>query len=427
MRVVRQATAPHPNATAEHRTRNAELRSEQPPPAEGWPKAGVGRLRHSEFLVRYSAVQNMPTKYAKYPEKGPFRVFSRVSWWRKGGPGAPSHGLLLDVRPPNSCPRPEVAGHLFCAESWKHLPIILFMVFFTLVATAAEPAWNAFGGQENLRVRGVAGVVAGADVWFSVAKDHRRISSGTIKAEADGLKLPVRIPEMKPGVALALELTLRAGSEQGPVLRSGPLWAFAERPLEANHNPAAPRSILLYDPEGTTEPALRGIELPFETITKLDVLSDRTNAVIVVGEGVSLDGERGLWQTLMDAVAHGNHVLLLAPKDGQLHLPPAWENLMVGDAQKVLRHGTVAKLPYKLDLTNWPPDGKAAATRFQLAAFRDEAVFNVTPDAGTVAMGFDTATGGRFRACGLGIIAKWNETPAARWLLVEMLEEGCRL
>ena len=316
-----------------------------------------------------------------------------------------------------------------CLTGGRRASAAVFLALvLSITASAADPAWNAFAGQENLRIRGVAGVVAGADVWFSLAKAQHKISSSTIKAAADAsLVLPVRIPEMKPGVALALDLTLRVGSEQGRILRSGPLWAFAERPFEPKENPAAPRTILLYDPEGKTEPALRSIELPFESITKLDALADRTNAVIVVGEGVSLDGERGLWQTLMDAVAHGNHVLLLAPKDGQIHLPSVWENLMAGDVQKVLRHGTVSKLPYKLDLTTWPPDGKAVATRFQLAAFRDEAVFNVTPDIGCAAIGWDTPSGGHFRACGLGIIAKWNETPAARWLFGEMLGEGCRL
>ena len=314
------------------------------------------------------------------------------------------------------------------AETRLRIALALSFFCFASLAPAADSAWNAFAGQESLRLRGISGVAAGADVWFSLTRDQRKISSGTVKAEADAsLNLPVRIPEMKPGVALALDLTLRVGGDHGRVLRSGTLWAFADRPFEAKCNPAAPRAILLYDPEGKTDPALRSIELPFETVTKLDALADRTNAVIVVGEGVSLEGERGLWQVLMDAVARGDHVLLLAPKDGQLHLPPAWENLKAGSVQEVLRHGTVAKLPYKLDLESWPPDGKAVVTRFQLAGFRDEAVFNVTLEAGCAAIGWDSASGGRFRACGLGIIARWNETPAARWLLAEMLEEDCRL
>lgn len=300
---------------------------------------------------------------------------------------------------------------------------MLVCVLATTPVVAADPVWNAFAGRENLRVHGVSGVLAGGDVWFSVTKDQRKISSGTVKADADAsLNLPVRIPEMKPGIALALDLTIRAGSDQGRVLRSGALWAFSERPFDPNHNPAAPHSILLYDPEGKTEPALKSIDLPFETVTRLDPLANRTNVVIVIGEGVSLDGERGLWQALSDAVAHGNQVLLLAPREGQLRLPPAWGTLLAGGVQEVLRRGTKTGIAYKFDLADWPPDGKAVVTRFQLAGFRDEAVFNVTPDAGSPAVGWDdTASGGRFRACGLGVAAKWNETPAARWLLAELL------
>lgn len=363
------------------------------------------------------------------------------------------------------CALCQDAPRLHASLLRRHLSVVLALSVLALApaASASEPVWNAFAGREDLQVRGVSGVAAGADVWFSVTKEQRKIGSGTVRTDADAsLSLPVRIPEMKPGVALALELTLRAGSDQGRVLRSGPLWAFAKQPFEPHHNPAAPRPMLLYDPEGKTEPALRGIELPFDTVTRLDLLADRTNAVIVVGEGVSLERERGLWQALSDAVARGNHVLLLAPKDGRLHPPPAWGTLMAGDVQKVLRHGNVAGLPYKLDLTDWPPDGRAAVAHFRLAGFRDEAVFDVmngeeiaprggdpthagsaaqggsatpwregagsrllTSELGSTAVGWDdAASGGRFRACGLGIVAHWNDTPAARWLLAEMLGEG---
>ena len=291
--------------------------------------------------------------------------------------------------------------------------------------SAADPVWNAFAGRENVLIRGSPATVAGETVWFYVGKEHRTIDSGTVKVAADGtLALPVRLPDMKPGIALALEVTLRRGGDQGPALRAGTLWAFAERPFEPGHDPVAPRRLLVYDPGEKTAAALRTIDLPFEAVVRLDDLAGRTNSVIVVGEGLSLDAERGLWQVLTDAVAHGNHVLLLAPKDGRLQPPAAWRKLVAGGAQDVLRHGTVAGLPYKLDLADWPPDGKAVTTHFRLAGFRDDAVFDVTPEAGSVAIGWDDEkSGGRFRACGLPVIAKWNETPAARWLLVEMLGE----
>jgi hypothetical protein len=290
---------------------------------------------------------------------------------------------------------------------------------------AAEPVWNAFAGRESLLVRGLPAMAAGESVWFSVARDHRTIDSGTAKAAANGmLTLPVRLPEMKPGVALALEVTLRRGGDQGRTLRAGTLWAFADRPFDPGHDPVAPRRLLLYDPEEKTATAFRSIDLPFDPVARLDDLATRTNAVIVVAEGLSLDAERGLWQVLTDAVSRGNPVLLLAPRDGQLSLPVAWRKLVAGGTRDVWRSNAVGGQPYKLDLATWPPDGRAVQVRFRLAGFRDEAVFTVSPDAGAEAVGWDdAASGGRFRACGLGVIAKWDETPAARWLLVEMLNQ----
>jgi len=36
----------------------------------------------------------------------------------------------------------------------------------------------------------------------------------------------------------------------------------------------------------------------------------------------------------------------------------------------------------------------------------------------------DTKHGGQVVFCGLGLIANWEKTPAARWLLAEMIKQG---
>ena len=290
---------------------------------------------------------------------------------------------------------------------------------------AGDPVWNAFAGRETLVIGGIDGrLPAGERVWFRVAKERRTVASGTVGSRpGGGVEVPVRLPEMKPGVALPFEVELRAGSEQGRVLRSGTLWAFSEQPFDPGRTLTAPRALLLYDPDGHTAAALRSISLSCDTLERPASLEGVTNAVIVVGEGVSLESERGLAGLLDSAVTRGNRVLVLAPHDGQFKPPAAWRVLLAGNAQEVLRKPAAVPAPYKLDLSGWPPDGRAAQVRFRLAAERDEAVFTVTPDAGCEAVGWDdAASGGCFRACGLGIVAKWNETPAARWLLVELVE-----
>ena len=288
-----------------------------------------------------------------------------------------------------------------------------------------EPVWNAFAGRETLVVGGInERLPPGERVWFRVAKERRTVASGTVGGVSNGrVEVPIRLPEMKPGVALPFEVELRAGSEQGRVLRNGTMWAFSEQPFDPARRLTAPRTLLLYDPDGHTAAALRSIGLSCDTLERPALLEGVTNAVIVVGEGLSLESERGLADLLDSAVTRGNRVLMLAPHDGQFKPPATWRVLLAGNVEEVLRKPAAVPAPYKLDLSGWPPDGRAAQVRFRLAAERDAAVFTVTPEAGCEAVGWDdAASGGRFRACGLGIVAKWNETPAARWLLVELVE-----
>lgn len=305
--------------------------------------------------------------------------------------------------------------------------VTIVLTFSGVIARAdgnmGEPVWNAFAGRETLTVGLVKErLSAGERVWFRVAKERRTIASGTLRSEKDGhVNVPVQLPEMKPGVALPLEVEIRAGSDQGRILHNGTLWAFAEQPFDVERKLS--RRLLLYDPEGHTEKAFRSISLACDILNKPDALEGVTNAVIVLGEGVSLEGERGLADLLGLAVARGNRVLLLAPREGQLKPPSAWRLLLAGNAQDVLRASAQKTASYKLNLTDWPLDGRAVQRRFRLMSERDEAVFIVTPDAGCEAIGWDdNVSGGCLRACGLGIVSKWSEVPAARWLLVELVE-----
>jgi len=294
------------------------------------------------------------------------------------------------------------------------------------VGGQAEPVWNVFSGRGTLVVPGAKdGKSSDGRVWYRVSKERRTIASGSVIAHPDGhIEIPVKLAEMKQGVVLPLEAELRAGSEEGPLLRSGPLWVFSEQPVSSEGSFKASRPLVLYDPEGRTDAALRAIGLSCDVLERPALLEAVTNALIVVGEGVSLEGERGLAELLAGAVARGNRVLLLAPCDGELKPPAAWRALRAGNAQDVLREPVSAKYPYRLDLANWPPDGNAVQKRFRLEASRDGIVFAVTSEAGCEAVGWDdVASGGCIRACGLGIIKKWNETPAARWLFMELVKQ----
>ena len=220
------------------------------------------------------------------------------------------------------------------------------------LGSATEPVMNALAGRETLLICDLPGVQPNATVWFRVAKDHRTLASGTVRADADGrVTLPVALPEMRPGVALALNVTLRSDSEQGRILRNGgTLWALSEQPLPTGRNPAAPRAAWLYDPVGQTAAAFRSISLPFETVTRLEALAAMTNATVIVGEGLSMETERGLWETLMITIARGNRVLLLAPVDGRMRPPADLLLLTAGPVDRLLCAPPRGGPAYKLNL-----------------------------------------------------------------------------
>lgn len=292
-------------------------------------------------------------------------------------------------------------------------------------ALGAAPTPNFFAGRERLLLQEIPDVAAGQQVWFSIARAGRTLASGSVAATADGhVTLPVALPEMKPGVALALDLYLRLGSDQGaPIIANTPVWLFSEYPYPEGHNPVAPRQIHLYDPAGTTAAAFESIRLPFKTISQLRTFEELRHVPIVIAEGLDLSAERGLVETLAAAAARGCDLLLLAPSAGTFAPPPGWDYLAAGTTQRILRRAPGKEQRYRLDLAACPA-GAPHGTRFQLDASEGVAVLATAPREGAEAVVWELPTaGGRLRLCGNAIIARWQATPAARWLLAELLSD----
>ncbi len=304
----------------------------------------------------------------------------------------------------------------------------VFMILQVAAGTGSAPAdCNLFAGRdERVVVKGVEGLPVGeSQVWYAISKETRTIARGTARVESDGsVSLSVRLPELKPGVAMRFDLELRAGSDQGQRVKQGTLWTFSEQPLIAGYKPTGERQLMLYDPAGDTEKAFQSIGLAYESASRLEALADATNAVIVVGEGVSLEKERALGDVMTAAVVRGNRVLLLAPSEGVIR-PPAgapWR-LVAGAATAVLGGARKAGAP-ALDLGTYPPAKPLNKVFFRLTSETEGTTVTVSPDSGEQAVGWDyVQRHGRFRACGLGVVENWDKTPAMRWFLIEMVEE----
>ena len=278
---------------------------------------------------------------------------------------------------------------------------------------------NVFAGRESILLGSVDAVAEGEKLTFRVTKNHRTLAGGTVIAGKEGrVELPVALPEMKPGVAMQLELSLsKSVGDVSVSLASGKMWAFSEQPFTGGANPAGMRPLYLYDPEGKTAAAFESIKLRAECVDDFSDLESVTNAFIIIHEGFSIESVRGFDEILDGFVRHGNRVLLIAPSEGSFVIPSGLEACWYGMALKGLHsHAEILGTDYDLDLSSMP------GCRFRLVGIHEVAALQVDRGQGyEAAIWWDTQNDGKVIFCGLNLISSWEKTPAARWLLGEIL------
>ena len=292
------------------------------------------------------------------------------------------------------------SGSSFLASA---LQILLFVLTASAQKVAISSDWspyaNVFADAKEITVQTTH--KEGDPISFTVSFEHRTLVVGTTRADANGIvRLPVELPGMKPGVALPVELTLSRLDKTHFERKKA--WAFSRDPAI---NPA--KKIMLFDTGDKTADALESLSIPF-TRGNTDLLATPdTNTLVIVGENFS---EHGTLDAIMQAAVLGVDVLILAPeKNFTLPLPSEPKNFHLGSAQDILRN---PKAVYKLIL---PKGG------LRLAAQDDEVVLRTDEKTTAQAAQWTFTNGGRVRVCGAPLILNWETTPAARWLLAEML------
>ena len=323
-------------------------------------------------------------------------------------------------------------GHLdeFCksdapVERWCHqrrrLTLWGVVAIFLCVGVARGDmgSANVFAGRKNVVLREVQNAAEGDTLEFRVAREHRALASGTVVVKETGVvTLPVALPDVKPGIAMQLELSISKPVDGTSVpLASGKVWAFSEMPFAGGADPAGTRRLYLYDPAGKTAEALEAIKLRIQCVDDFSALESVTNAFIVIHEGFSADSVRDFDERLAGFVRRANRVLLIAPSEGAFAIPEGLDDCWYGGASKGLhRPSEILGTDYDLDLSG------INGCRFRLGCSREAVVLEVDAAKGHEAVIWtDSKTGGKVLFCGLGLISNWEKTPAARWLLTEIL------
>jgi hypothetical protein len=328
-------------------------------------------------------------------------------------------------------------------------PTAAGLVLAALVAAAeplvVEPAsarTNMFAGRGvvfGTIVRG-GDAVDGKLVW-ALTVASRALASGAVAvrhAAADTTVAPVTIevPAVREGVVVDATLTIAlvdaAGTRLGTCSR--PVRIFPDDPFADRKAWLASRRITLVDPSGRTEEVFRAAAVPFTLVPADGDVAAVGAALVVVGEGTSWVEHPGLPRALARLAARGVNVLCLAPLDGSMPLPGTADEpgACVAKSVSLRRADVIAECDARLDAVDWhglPDQGDAVVSRLSVAA--DGAA--VIARAGDRPIGWpwleatlaptDTdVPAGTMIVCGLGIVAHWDETPAARYLFAALLD-----
>lgn len=291
-------------------------------------------------------------------------------------------------------------------------------------------AWSiVFGGSEatyQFAVKGFDELPKTAS--WSLRVDRRTISQGQVplKAMRDAvatLSISLRFPETKPGIRFAIELQIEISNAGKSFTYSQPITLFPADPFHDRTKWLEALNIGLYDPVGKTAEVFDAAKIPY-LFARIAAALKGHAGLIVIGEGVSLETERGLVEQLLAQTATGSKVLLMAPEDGALPIPGTAESDLPRPEWLDLRGAEVITALDKQLAGAWAPGGGAALSTFQIQASGDRTVWQVLDDAtgwSWIELQYAPSKG-RFVICGLGLIDRWEQGPDPRYLVAILLE-----
>lgn len=311
-----------------------------------------------------------------------------------------------------------------------------------LVAAFADQRTNFFTGREATVGVVVRGAAFNGPLAWTLSVGNRPLARGTAAVRHVGpdptlVDVTLAIPEGRAGIVIdaILNVSLSDGGDRwrggtSKVVRLFPVDPFADRRqwLES-------RQIALVDPVGHTAAAFEAANVPFTLVPADLAIAAIRPPVIVVGEGASFDDRPGLAADLAFVASRGVGVLCLAPRVGEIPLPGTMDEPgdVVAKSLVLRRADVVAELDDRLDWRAWSAAGDTVTSRLTMAADG----CTVLARAGDVPTGWPWLEAaftrresdppeGKIIVCGLGIVAHWHETPAARYLFAALIERLTR-
>jgi hypothetical protein len=138
---------------------------------------------------------------------------------------------------------------------------------------------------------------------------------------------------------------------------------------------------------------------------------------------MSFKDYRGLGDMMVKTAARGIPVLCLAPAGGEMTMPGAGDaDLPKPRSMRFAGNELIVQLDKRLDAEAWPPDGRVAAGGLKLRGDRGPVVGETAKESAWPWVELEYGGKGRLVVCGFGIVEKWKNGPAPRFLFAKVLE-----
>lgn len=300
-----------------------------------------------------------------------------------------------------------------------------------IAVKALQGGANVFAGRASkLQFQMTSRAAVEADLAWSVSVERAVIARGekTLSLIADrGHEVPVEVefPGAKPGAILKGLLTLDLRARDGVhVQRTTDLYVFS--PDIGSHRQSWLESldIRLFDPRKATAAALTDGRIPYRMIPQADELPSG-QGLMIYGEGIAPERQAAVWSSAMLAAQKGRQALVLGSSGSVLRQNDLIPGGNGGPAAFSVRKKDVIRgFDKRLDADQWQSPGRIVAASLHWGARDQSAMIEFqNNNAGWPFLDIRYPKGGRLIWVGFGIVESWQATPAARYLLLRLLED----
>lgn len=307
------------------------------------------------------------------------------------------------------------------------LLLSVLMVGLSAAARGADrlPAGQNVFGNSSTEIDVSLGDITEATVTWSltagragaVLRRGERVHSGP-----KPLNLMLEFPDVAPGTVLPAQLRLqfRSGGRIENEVRE--FLVFPREVATLRQAWLKSLNIELVDPQRILGPHLESVEIPWKPDREVRARSENPGLQIVVVSGNEAQRLQ-LWRRSLAAARSGQRILVLG---GAGTLLP--QNDLPGPADDVehltwMRNSLIRACDHRLDDRTWPSPATLNACSAHASVRRGQAVVEIRDDAtGWAALEVQYSHGGHLIWAGYGIVESWEATPAARYLLLGLLE-----